>query len=585
MKQINKTKMKRTFVTKMVKPIEENSLFFMFMLLVGAFTNVSHRNVFGYIELIADVYIICFLLSLCQRTIRQGLVIMLSCIIYVVSIIDTCCKTLFDTPITPTMLLLAQETTGREATEFFLQYLNLKLFFSAADIILFFALCHIVMAVRKMKFPTSYLKQPFVAFVLMFTIFVGMALSIYDKVLLYTVKNLSGLEVTVTNGFAHLYHPVERIVYGLYSNHLIAKQVDGVIMANQQIKVDSCSFTSPTIVLVIGESANRHHSQLYGYPLPTTPYQLAMMNGKDSLAVFTNVVSPWNLTSKVFKQIFSLQSVDEKGDWSKYVLFPAVFKKAGYHVSFLSNQFPYGINYTPDWTNNLVGGFFLNHPQLNKQMFDYRNVTIHNYDENLLNDYKDIISYKKPQLIIFHLLGQHFQYSLRCKSNMKKFGIKDYKRMDLTDKEKQTIADYDNATLYNDFVLNKIVEQFRNKDAIIVYLSDHGEDCYGKDVNMAGRLTEVEQINLRKYHEEFEIPFWIWCSPIYKQRHRKIFTETLMARSNKFMTDDLPHLLLYLAGIKIKDYFEERNVISPSFNSSRRRLVLKTIDYDKALYQ
>ena len=140
-------------------------------------------------------------------------------------------------------------------------------------------------------------------------------------------------------------------------------------------------------------------------------------------------------------------------------------------------------------------------------MFDYRNVMIHNYDENLLNDYKDIISYKKPQLIIFHLLGQHFQYSLRCKSNMRKFGIKDYKRMDLTDKEKQTIADYDNATLYNDFVLNKIVEQFRNKDAIIVYLSDHGEDCYGKDVNMAGRLTEVEQINLRKYHEEFEVPF------------------------------------------------------------------------------
>ena len=90
----------------------------------------------------------------------------------------------------------------------------------------------------------------------MFTIFVGIALSVYDKVQLYRVKNLSELEVAVTNGFAHLYHPVERIVYGLYSNHLIAKQVDGVIMANQQIKVDSCSFTSPTIVLVIGESAN-----------------------------------------------------------------------------------------------------------------------------------------------------------------------------------------------------------------------------------------------------------------------------------------------------------------------------------------
>ena len=94
---------------------------------------------------------------------------MLSCIIYVVAIIDTCCKTLFDTPITPTMLLLAQETTGREATEFFLQYLNLKLFFSAAYIILFLALCHIVMAVKKMKF-SNLLSQAnlFVAFALMF---------------------------------------------------------------------------------------------------------------------------------------------------------------------------------------------------------------------------------------------------------------------------------------------------------------------------------------------------------------------------------------------------------------------------------
>ena len=146
MKQINNTKMKSTFVTKMVKPIEENSLFFMFMLLVGAFTNVSHRNVFGYIELIADLYIICFLLSLCQQTIRQGLVIMLSSVVYVVAIRDTCCKTLFDTPITPTMFLLAQETTGREATEFFLQYLNLKLFFP--QLILFFFLHSVILLWR-----------------------------------------------------------------------------------------------------------------------------------------------------------------------------------------------------------------------------------------------------------------------------------------------------------------------------------------------------------------------------------------------------------------------------------------------------
>lgn len=40
---------------------------------------------------------------------------------------------------------------------------------------------------------------------------------------------------------------------------------------------------------------------------------------------------------------------------------------------------------------------------------------------------------------------------------MKRFGTNDYPRTDLTKEEKQTIADYDNATLYNDYVLSKII--------------------------------------------------------------------------------------------------------------------------------
>ena len=62
----------------------------------------------------------------------------------------------------------------------------------------------------------------------------------------------------------------------------------------------------------------------------------------------------------------------------------------------------------------------------------------------------------------------------------------------------KTIADYDNATLYNDIVLSKIVDLFRQQEAIVIYLSDHGEDCYGKDAQMAGRLTETEQIDIKE---------------------------------------------------------------------------------------
>ena len=41
--------MKRTLIDNLIKPIERNSLFFVFVLLVGAIMNVSHRNIFGYV--------------------------------------------------------------------------------------------------------------------------------------------------------------------------------------------------------------------------------------------------------------------------------------------------------------------------------------------------------------------------------------------------------------------------------------------------------------------------------------------------------------------------------------------------------
>ena len=103
------------------------------------------------------------------------------------------------------------------------------------------ALFHIVMAVRKQTYHSSFFKQPIIASTLTVTLLVGITLSVYDKTQLYTVRNLSELEVAVVNGFAHIYHPVERVAYGLYSNHLIAKQVDGVIKANREIKIDSCA--------------------------------------------------------------------------------------------------------------------------------------------------------------------------------------------------------------------------------------------------------------------------------------------------------------------------------------------------------
>ena len=50
-----------------------------------------------------------------------------------------------------------------------------------------------------------------------------------------------------------------------------------------------------------------------------------------------------------------------------------------------------------------------------------------------------------------------------------------------------------------------------------------------------------------------------------------------------FYSDDLSQVLLYLGGISCKDYDEKCNIISPSYNNHRKRLLKKNTDYDKII--
>lgn len=47
------------------------------------------------------------------------------------------------------------------------------------------------------------------------------------------------------------------------------------------------------------------------------------------------------------------------------------------------------------------------------------------------------------------------------------------------------------------------------------------------------------------------------------------------------MTDALPHLLLYLAGIHTPWYQERYNILSPKYDEKRPRILKGKTDYDK----
>ena len=77
-------------------------------------------------------------------------------------------------------------------------------------------------------------------------------------------------------------------------------------------------------------------------------------------------------------------------------------------------------------------------------------------------------------------MGQHYTYEIRYPSEFKRFSASNYSG-DLTDAEREIVAHYDNATLYNDYVVDNVIKQFEDKNCILVYFSDHGEEIYEID--------------------------------------------------------------------------------------------------------
>lgn len=381
-----------------------------------------------------------------------------------------------------------------------------------------------------------------------------------------------------------MYQPTMRLLFSIYSNELIAKQLTRLKETSQDVKVDSCEVKSPEIVLIIGESFNKRHAQLYGYDKPNMPNQTRLMKSR-RLTRLDDVVSPWNLTSFVFKHLMTTYCVGDDKDWCDYPLFCQIFRKAGYQVNFLTNQF---LPQAKEAVYDFSGGFFINDPEMSEVQFDVRNDRLHVFDEDLLKDYEHLLPDSmmahtdKPQLTIFHLMGQHVNYRIRCPKSKKKWTADDYPNdSDMTRKKLGVMADYDNAVWYNDSVVNQIIERFNSRDAIIIYLSDHGEEVFGKGArHFFGRMHNAE-ITKRLAEEEFRIPMWIYCTWTYSRNHPDVVKAVRSAKNKPYMTDALPHLLMGLAGIHCPYYKEKYDLLSPQYDTTRPRILKNTTDYNK----
>ena len=326
----------------------------------------------------------------------------------------------------------------------------------------------------------------------------------------------------------------------------------------------------PYVVLVLGESTQRNLMHLYGYSLPNTPH-LDRLAEKGELAVFRDVISAKQGTVLSLREMFTFHDVESGREWYQCNNLLDVLRVAGYKTWWLSNQDSFGV-----WGN--TGALLAD--RADDRAFTQHRASQDDFglpDEALLPLLEDALAEdgNGRNFFILHLMGCHVLYELRYPESFERFTAEDIGG-ELPADWKEDIAAYANAVLYNDFIVSGIIDHFRDRDAVAIYLSDHGENVHDEGSALIGHAYGTPNRYL------YEIPMVVWASDTFRQKHPEKWKAIQGAVSHSFMTDDLIHAMLGLMDIQTEEYDPRKNIFAPEFDAGRKR-VISGRNYDTEL--
>lgn len=575
-----------SFFSRCLRPIEEHPGFFLFAAIVPTFPDILYavsremtffvwRNLILAILLsIFRAYVLTIPLDLplqrkpggetftARKIVHNGYVSAVLLILGTASYAESFLQLHFGTLCSASVLQVLWETNVQESTEF------LKTFSTSTSFILltiFFALIIAGFLLLRRHAPHFQLRNRVLRSTIAVLLLIGLGISV-SRIQIFCKLLLAEHDAPAITAPSTPISTFERIHTALAANNFSPERAERLLKVLDAARVDGCTFRSPCIVVIIGESFNKHHSSLYGYSKETNP-RLEKRREQGELFVFTDVVSPANLTTSVLNQIFSPASLDAGEQWNEEPLFPVLFRKAGYATYHMDNQAAGTVTNFHD-----LGLKNLFNTRSNSRLFSAVNTQRHFSDLALLDEYDRIVpKTDSPELTIFHLMGQHLHYRERFPAEETVFTPEDYNRPELNARQKQILADYDNATRYNDLVVDAMLQHFASREVIVVYFPDHGEEMFDYR-NHFGRTYTPLTPDICRY--QFEIPFMIWMSESYRNNHPDVVEQVSRALDRRFSSDDLPHLLLDLAGIQCPWYDPTRSLINDRFDNTRPRPLL-----------
>ncbi len=340
---------------------------------------------------------------------------------------------------------------------------------------------------------------------------------------------------------------MQRYPFNVYYNIKLYKGMQHEIKSERYCP-DTLSYSLPNdslvVVFVLGESLRADHLSINGYYRETTPY----LQNEEQMYSIANIYSEYTHTNRSLPHILTrADSVHEERAFDE-TSFITLFKNSGFKTSWISNQDP---AYTYIYFLNECDTIIHAHPE--------RTVYVYSewLDEDLLPALDSLLSnISQPNLIILHTIGSHWFYNNHVSDELRKFSPVAENRVITKNTSEEIINAYDNTVVYTDFFLKQVINRLRDRNAIMIYLSDHGE-ALGENGNW---LHANDSYSIKNP------ACMVWYSDKYSVGNMSKI-EALEANKNKFYrTDFLYHSILSAAGIPSSVIVPELDIFTATGN-------------------
>ncbi|MCT4589184.1 MAG: phosphoethanolamine transferase [Carboxylicivirga sp.] len=294
------------------------------------------------------------------------------------------------------------------------------------------------------------------------------------------------------------------------------------------------------VILVLGEAVRSDHLQLNGYDRKTTPYLI-----KDNVISLPNIKSLYTYTAASIPQMLTRSDSLSLSRSYTEESFVSILNRCDYKTVWIANQ-------TPDYTYDRFAKKSNLYKNISQKYSTYSDAQW--TDASLIDAMKELSSnLSQSQFICLHSIGSHWYYNYRYPKSFEKFVPTTRSRSISQNTNQELINAYDNSILFMDHFVHNIISIIKNKNAILIYLSDHGE-LLGEDGKW---LHAVEHDVLH------DVACFVWMSEKYKRENQDKYRNLLNNRLKNYTTSLLFHTILDACEIQTNVLQKEVSILSP----------------------